>query len=254
MTDSPFEPLLKALRAFRHEPQPTARFTPGMSPQFPPVDALNYTPEGLAGIGGDLRPRTLIEAYSKGLFPWEGFAPYPWYSPDPRTILRPWEFKVSRSLRKARRNRGLTVTLDQDFPRVMAACGTTPRKGQTDTWISADFITAYHRLHQQGLAHSVEVWRGSALVGGLYGVSIGRAFFGESMFHTTADASKLALWRLCEQLQAWDFQLIDCQQDTPHLRRLGSQTLSREAYLRELSDAVQTAPHWGRTVPTLNRS
>ena len=194
---------------------------------------------GLVALGGELTEATLLEAYSKGIFPWSGDAPIPWYSPDPRLILRPGEVHESRSLAKVARRGRLEVRYDQDFEGVMRACAAVPRRGQGGTWIGDNMITAYARLFGRGVAHSVEVYAGERLVGGLYGLSIGAAFFGESMFTTVPDASKLALVRLCRDLDARGFALVDCQQDTPHLRTMGAQTMSRARYLDLLGRAIE---------------
>ena len=184
-------------------------------------------------------------AYSKGVFPWEGRQPIPWYSPDPRMVLPPGDFRASRSLRKRARHGGLRVTMDAAFSEVMRRCAATPRPGQEGTWISDKMIRAYTVLHHRGIAHSVEVWSDTDLVGGLYGLAMGRTFFGESMFHTERDASKLALMHLCEQLSEWNFDLVDCQQETPHLASLGAAPISRAAFLRRLGVSLAGPGHWG---------
>ena len=197
---------------------------------------------GLVGIGGDLAPKTLLEAYPKGLFPWEGKPPIPWFSPDPRLILRPKDIKVSRSLKKEMKQ--VTYKMNTQFRNVMIRCATVPRHGQKGTWISQATIGAYVELHYRGWAHSVEVYRDDRLIGGLYGLAIGKAFFGESMFHLEPNASKLALSQLCERLEASDFDFIDCQQDTPHLRSMGAVLLTRKNYLSRLEAATSSRAMW----------
>ncbi|MCA9551899.1 MAG: leucyl/phenylalanyl-tRNA--protein transferase [Myxococcales bacterium] len=206
-------------------------------PAFP----RNLTPDrfGLVALGGDLDDATLVEAYAKGIFPWSGDPPVPWYSPDPRLILRPQEVYESRSLAKEARKGAYTIRYDQHFEGVMRACARVPRRGQGGTWIGENMITAYARLARRGIAHSVEVYRGERLVGGLYGLSLGAAFFGESMFAAEPNASKLALVRLCRDLAALDFAFVDCQQDTPHLRSMGAVTVSRAEYLAMLAEALE---------------
>lgn len=212
---------------------------------FPEALEMQPREDGLVALGGDLRPETLEEAYRKGLFPWEGSQPLPWYSPDPRCVLVPDRFRVTRSLRKRFRSTGWTVRFDTEFTAVMVACALVDRPGQPGTWITRWMVEAYTELHRRGLAHSVEVWEGDAMVGGLYGLSIGGAFFGESMFHVRADASKVALWQLCLRLSEWGIAWIDCQQDTPHLRSLGAEVIPRADYLRRLSEATRGPHRWG---------
>ena len=205
---------------------------------FPPPDQAEES--GLLAVGGDLRPERLLLAYSLGIFPWyhEGI-PILWYSPDPRTVLEPSALVVSRSLRKAIRRAPYRVTLDTAFGEVIRACAKVPRPGQDGTWITRDMIRAYDRLHELGYAHSVEAWRGDELVGGLYGVSLGRAFFGESMFARADDASKIAFVALVEQLERWDIELIDCQVHTEHLERFGAVEWPRERFLAALAAALE---------------
>ena len=190
---------------------------------FPPADLVCPQPSGLVCRGADLSIETLLEAYRKGLFPWDGNAPIPWFSPDPRAVMVPRAFRPSRSLAKLRRRDTLRVTFDQAFSTVIGQCAATPRKGQVaGTWITSSMIAAYSELHALGIGHSVEVWEGGTIVGGLYGLAMGRAFFGESMFFLRPDASKLALWVLCERLHHAGYAFVDCQQDTPHMRRMGT--------------------------------
>lgn len=217
---------------------------PGRRPGFPDTRSIKPEPDGLVAIGGDLHPELILEAYTKGVFPWEGADPIPWFSPDPRLILRPAEFKAHRSLRKTR-NKGLhEVRFDVDFQGTMRDCARVRRRGQRGSWINERMVKAYGVLHERGLAHSVETWRDGRRVGGLYGLSLGRAFFGESMFAKEADASKLALWALCEHLTRRGFLFVDCQQDTPHLRTLGAFTVSRAFFLAELEQALKGSSAW----------
>lgn len=198
---------------------------------FPPVDQALKDPEGLVAAGGDLSPERLQAAYRRGIFPWYSRGqPILWWSPDPRTVLVPMELKVSRSLAKSIRNAGLTVRFDTAFADVIAACGDRKHRAE-GTWIVREMRTAYCKLHDLGLAHSVEVWRGSELVGGLYGVALGRIFYGESMFSRVTDASKVALKYLCDELIRRDFVLIDCQMATPHLMSLGAKLVPREDFI-----------------------
>ena len=211
---------------------------------FPDPDEIVTDDTGLLGWGGNLEVVTLIEAYSKGIFPWAGRQPIPWYCPDPRLVLLPQDFRASRSLRKLERQGRLVVRYDRAFRRVMEACAGAPRPGQDGTWISAEMVDAYEKLHALGIAHSVEVYDSAGqLVGGLYGLSLGVAFFGESMFFRAPNASKVALSRLCRDLLARGFHFIDCQQETPHLQSLGAVSISRRDYLDRLAEALRHRPH-----------
>ena len=203
-------------------------------------DSLEPDETGLVGWGADLSVSTLLEAYSKGIFPWSGENPIPWYSPDPRLIMEPAAFRASRSLRKLERQGRYIVRYDVDFRAVMHACATSPRPGQGGTWINGRLIDAYEELHRMGVAHSVEVRRSDdgRLVGGLYGLNMGRAFFGESMFSREPNASKLGLWTLCRDLHALEFGFVDCQQQTSHLMSLGAISISRADYLARLRAAL----------------
>ena len=206
--------------------------------RFPPVELAS--PEGLLAIGGDLRSERLLEAYRHGIFPWYSEdQPILWWSPDPRAILLPRGLNVTRSLRKRMRKGDLRVTLDTRFLEVIQACA-KPREPRPEggTWITPEMADAYCRLHRQGYAHSAETWRDDELVGGLYGVALGGAFFGESMFSHQSDASKVALVYLVRQLQAWGFTLIDCQLPSPHLFRLGAVEIRRRDFLRTLDVAL----------------
>jgi len=201
-------------------------------PVFPPPELAE--PGGLLAVGGDLETPRLLLAYSMGIFPWfNADDPILWWSPDPRCILEPSALKVSRSLAKVLRRQLFQVTFDRAFSEVIGACAEL-RQGREGTWITPEMHHAYCRLHHLGYAHSVEVWQGRALVGGLYGVCLGRCFFGESMFHRVANASKVAFAHLSEHLGQRRFELIDCQLPTPHLASLGAETIPRDEFLRRL--------------------
>ncbi len=209
---------------------------------FPDVALALRDPDGLLAIGGDLSPQRLIEAYRSGIFPWYTVGqPVLWWSPDPRAVLFPQNFRLSRSLRKLLRQNKYRVTLDACFSVVMQACA-APRGEDTGTWITADMMEAYGELHRLGHAHSVEVWHGDELVGGLYGVALGRVFFAESMFGWRANTSKVALAYLAATLRAWNYALIDCQLYSAHLASLGAETLSRPAFTRLLQQWRDVPP------------
>jgi leucyl/phenylalanyl-tRNA--protein transferase len=203
--------------------------------------------DGLLAVGGILETEVLLEAYSKGVFPWysEG-SPVLWWSPDPRMVLFPDEFKVSKSLMQTIRNRQFEVGMDTVFENVIRQCAVQPRSGQRGTWITPDMIEAYIRLHNEGYAHSVEIFSSGELVGGLYGISLGTAFFGESMFHIVRDASKVALYHLVEFARRHDFQFIDAQQSTPHLKRLGAADVARKDFLALLDKSISMATLRGK--------
>ncbi|MGE0622567.1 MAG: leucyl/phenylalanyl-tRNA--protein transferase [Pseudomonadales bacterium] len=208
------------------------------APVFPPVDRALADPNGLLAVGGSLDVEWLTAAYRHGIFPWfdSDESPILWWCPDPRAVIVPDRIHISRSLAKRLRNAGFRVTADTAFSQVMAGCASERAGGGAGTWITARMQRAYAELHRLGLAHSIEVWRqhGEAderLVGGLYGVSFGRMFFGESMFSREPDASKVALCHLARQLVAWDFWLIDCQMTTPHLRTLGAVEMPRREFV-----------------------
>ena len=205
---------------------------------FPPVESALSEPNGLLAAGGDLSPARLLAAYRLGIFPWFGEGdPILWWSPDPRMVLYPAELKVSRSLRKALRRDDYQIRVDTRFREVMESCA-APRAGQSGTWITNRMIDAYCTLARRGYAHSVETWRDGELIGGLYGVALGRMFFGESMFARATDASKLALVHLIRQIERWHYGLIDCQMSTPHLASLGAREVSRARFSRELEQLV----------------
>ncbi|MFT6916205.1 MAG: leucyl/phenylalanyl-tRNA--protein transferase [Motiliproteus sp.] len=206
--------------------------------EFPPLEQALAEPDGLLAAGGDLSPARLIQAYRNGIFPWyDESQPILWWSPDPRCILKPEQLHVSRSLRKLIRQQRLRVSIDQDFSAVILACA-GPRSDADGTWISPAMQQAYQRLHQQGVAHSVEVWEQNLLVGGLYGLAIGKTFFGESMFSRVSNASKLAFVTLVERLQQWDYAFIDCQVHSQHLTSLGATEVPRSDFIRLLNDNI----------------
>lgn len=219
---------------------------------FPPVARAIREPDGLLAAGGDLSPARLQAAYRRGIFPWFSRGqPILWWSPDPRTILIPKKMKVSRSLGKSIRNSGFEIKLDTAFEAVMRACGDKELRSE-GTWIGHDMCIAYGKLHQLGLAHSVEVWRGNELVGGLYGVALGHIFYGESMFSRARDASKVALKALCDELIHRNFELVDCQMATPHLMSLGAQLMPRREFTAILDAHAQppdSAGIWQFTKP-----
>ena len=213
---------------------------------FPPSHLAMRDPNGLLAIGGDLSVRRMLRAYSQGIFPWYNpDEPILWWCPDPRSVLHPDWLKVSRSLRKAIARKDYAVTMDHAFRDVLQACAGARAKSR-GTWLGGDMQAAYCDLHREGHSHSVEVWREGKLIGGLYGVSIGRVFFGESMFSHATDASKIALYYLCEQLRQWEYELIDCQISSAHLSSLGAQEISRKAFLALLAPVVQLQGHAGR--------
>ena len=210
---------------------------------FPPVERALKNPNGLLAAGGELSTERLLEAYRRGVFPWySGVEPVLWWSPDPRMVLYCEELKVSRSLDKSRRNKGYEVGVDTAFAEVLEGCAHRPQ----GTWLGADMKKAYLRLHRAGHAHSLETWRDGELVGGLYGVAIGRMFFGESMFSRATDASKVALVALVGELRARQFPLIDCQMHTPLLASLGAREIPRRAFLRALATLVNYAEPPGK--------
>jgi leucyl/phenylalanyl-tRNA--protein transferase len=212
---------------------------------FPPPDYAD--PSGLLAVGGDLSSERLLEAYRAGIFPWySDDQPILWWSPDPRFVLDLDDFKPSRSLKKILRRKVFRVTFDRVFDEVIAACASVPRDGQSGTWITPEMQEAYIHLHGLGYAHSVETWFQDELVGGLYGVSLGKAFFGESMFHRKADASKVALATLVERLKSWDFHFIDSQMTTDHMSRLGAREVSRRIFLKRLKAALSHSNKRGK--------
>ena len=204
--------------------------------------------DGLLAYGGDLHPQRLLAAYAQGIFPWPAREDWPvlWYSPDPRMVLVPTALHISHSLRKTLKKRLFEVRFDTAFAQVIRACAQVPRSGQSGTWITPDMIEAYCLLHELGFAHSAEAWANGELVGGLYGVSLGAAFFGESMFAQRPDASKVAFVHLVQHLHAWHFHFLDCQTYSDHLARFGAVLWRRERFLRALARALQEPPHQGQ--------
>jgi leucyl/phenylalanyl-tRNA--protein transferase len=208
---------------------------------FPPVDKALREPDGLLAVGGCLSQYRLLNAYRHGIFPWYNPGdPILWWSPNPRLVLFPDKLIVSRSLHKTLRKNIFSVTFDRAFNEVIKSCA-GQRKDAAGTWITTEIDDAYNQLHQAGFAHSVEAWSGDELVGGLYGVALGQVFFGESMFHTKTDASKVAFVTLVERLKLWDFRLIDCQVHTKHLSSFGAEEIDRN-YFITLLDRYCAAP------------
>jgi leucyl/phenylalanyl-tRNA---protein transferase len=205
---------------------------------FPPVERALKNPNGLLAAGADLSVERLLEAYRRGIFPWYSNGQPPlWWSPDPRMVLECAALKVSRSLSKSIRNKGYVVRIDSAFPEVLHGCS-EPRRYEPATWLGAEMRLAYARLHEAGYAHSFETWRDGELVGGLYGVAVGRMFYGESMFSRATDASKVALVKLVQVLTSRGFPLVDCQMHTPLLESLGAREIPRREFLRALAGLV----------------
>lgn len=219
---------------------------------FPATEQALDDPNGLLAAGGALSPEWLLAAYRRGIFPWfSDDQPILWWSPSPRCVFFPDEISFSRSLRKTLRRKRYRVTFDQAFSEVMQGCA-GPRADESGTWITDDMHHAYQLMHANGHAHSVEAWEDGELVGGLYGVAIGRVFFGESMFHRATDASKVAFAHLIAQLQVWGCQLVDCQVSNPHLMSLGAQEIPRARFEAVLQREVVRAPFptpWPSTAP-----
>jgi leucyl/phenylalanyl-tRNA--protein transferase len=208
---------------------------------FPPPSMAEKEPDGLLAIGGDLTEKRLLNAYRSGIFPWYSEnQPILWWSPDPRTVLFTDRLHISRSLAKTLRKTPFRVTFDSDFKQIVQICASISRNEQNGTWILPEMHRAYNRMHNLGHAHSVEVWHEKRLVGGLYGVAIGAAFYGESMFSLERDASKIALVNLVDKLEAAGFLFIDCQVVTDHLLSLGAETVPRKEFLDLNRKAVQT--------------
>lgn len=207
-------------------------------------------PSGILAAGGDLKPERLLLAYRSGIFPWfTEDDPILWWSPDPRFVLFPSELVVSRSMRPYFNQKRFSITLDTCFEQVIRACGTQSREGQDGTWITEEMVEAYCLLHQQGCAHSVEVWDNSILVGGLYGISLGHIFFGESMFSKVSNASKYGFIALVRRLEQLGFLLVDCQQETRHLASLGARPIARTQFLEILESAAwddYLSGNWGK--------
>lgn len=210
---------------------------------FPPADTALSSPNGLIAIGGDLRPTRLEQAYRQGIFPW--YRPgesIRWWSPDPRSITIPGQLKLSKNLKRLIRKSDFRITFDQAFREVVLGCA-APRPNSSTTWISSEMIEAYCQLHERGDAHSVEAWQEGKLVGGLFGISFGAAFFGESMFTRVDNASKISFVYLARHLHVWNYQLIDGQFPSAYMTRLGAITISRQDYLRRLKTALAQAGH-----------
>jgi leucyl/phenylalanyl-tRNA--protein transferase len=208
------------------------------APDFPDPRLALTDPNGLLAIGGDLSPARLITAYRAGIFPWFGEGePILWWSPDPRAILYPADIRISRSLRQAMHKLNYQLRWDSAFEKVITHCA-KPRAAQDGTWITQQMIDAYTLLHKQGIAHSVEIWQEERLVGGLYGVSIGKVFCGESMFSSIPNASKIALVHLAHRLAERQYHFIDCQLPTEHLTRMGAITIPRDLFLERLARAL----------------
>jgi len=212
-------------------------------------DARRASKDGLLAYGGDLEPERLLAAYAQGIFPWYDRPPILWFSPDPRVVLPPERLRINRTLARTLRRRPYTVRFDSAFRAVVEGCAQAPRPGQEGTWITPDMIEAYSALHELGFAHSVESWRGDELVGGIYGVSIGAAFFGESMFARASDASKVALVHLVRHIEALGFRFLDCQAPTPQTTRLGAIPWPRAGFLDALDRALEVPTLYGRWSP-----
>lgn len=223
---------------------------PWLEPEsrFPPLETAMHEPNGLIAAGGDLSSQRLLEAYRHGIFPWFSHGqPILWWSPDPRMVLFPDELKISRSLAKRLKKHDFEVRADTAFHEVIMACGNARREGQVGTWIVSEIVEAYCKLHDLGYAHSVETWMDGELVGGLYGVAIGKMFYGESMFHRTTDASKIAFVYLVHWLQRHGFCMIDCQMHTSHLASLGAREIPRNEFaeiLRRLVNYPHATRKW----------
>jgi leucyl/phenylalanyl-tRNA--protein transferase len=210
-------------------------------------DPRHANPDGLLAVGGDLSQERLLLAYRLGIFPWyEDGYPILWWSPPRRCVLDPADFHVSRSLARLLRQERFRITFDTAFAQVMRACGETRIAEGKGTWITEEMIDAYCALHEAGFAHSTEAWVDGELVGGIYGVSLGSAFFGESMFKRIANASKAVFAMLAQQLERWDFTMIDCQITNPHLQRLGSYEITRAEFLRRLAHALTKPTRVGK--------
>ncbi len=211
------------------------------APNSPFPAAEQALGDGLLAIGGDLSPQRLINAYRNGIFPWFNEPdPILWWTPDPRMVLFPNQVKISRSLKKTLNTTAVTLSMDLAFTEVMSACAAPRKKAkgaiEDGTWIHPDMIKAYSTLYQQGVAHSIECWHNGEIVGGLYGIAIGHIFFGESMFSTMQDSSKIALVTLCRQLERWGFALIDCQIHSNHLASMGATEINREQFISYLDN------------------
>ncbi len=213
--------------------------------KFPPPHFAEK--EGLLAVGGDLTADRLLLAYRQGIFPWySGDEPILWWSPDPRLILYPKDLNISKSLNKILRKKMFDITMDRAFERVIRACSNVRIEKGEGTWITDEMLDAYCRLHKMGYAHSVEAWQGETLCGGLYGVSLGKSFFGESMFVKVSNASKAAFVFLVESLDRWGFDLVDCQVKTDHLLRFGAKEVPRRIFLRQLEKSLKKPTKRGK--------
>lgn len=215
----------------------------GRDTPFPPLEHALAEPNGLLAIGGDLAPQRLLDAYSRGIFPWpigRPGEPLLWFAPDPRMVLYLDELRVSRSLRRRVASERYEIRVDTACREVIEACARMPRPGQRGTWITPGMVDAYAEMHRRGYVHSVEAWREGRLVGGLYGIALGRAFFGESMFATESDASKVALVHLAGLLKGQGVPLVDCQQETPHLATLGARPIPRARFAAHLAELIHS--------------
>ncbi|MFK8054044.1 MAG: leucyl/phenylalanyl-tRNA--protein transferase [Woeseiaceae bacterium] len=211
---------------------------------FPPVEQALTEPNGLLAAGGDLSRQRLLAAYQRGIFPWYGDGqPILWWSPDPRMVLRPTDFHCSRSLKRHVRKHPIRITCNVAFSLVMDHCA-APRDGEDGTWITHEMKDAYVDLHQSGWAHSLEIWSGDEITGGIYGIAIGNVFFGESMFSAQTNGSKMALMALCHLLAADHFELLDCQMHTAHLQSLGAKLWSRETFSQAVETGAATLKRW----------
>jgi len=209
---------------------------------FPEVHQALTDPDGLLAAGGCLSTQRLINAYKQGIFPWYSEdSPILWWSPNPRLVVFPEKLHISKSLQKTLRKQIYQVSFDSAFTQVIEACA-APRQGETGTWLSQDMQQAYRQLHHAGYAHSIETWHNNELVGGLYGIALGKVFFGESMFHTKTNASKIAFVSLVQQLSVWGYQLIDCQVHTSHLSSLGAEEIKRSQFCALLEQYCDTPP------------
>jgi len=221
---------------------------------FPPIERALAEPNGLLAASDDITPDRLLDAYRRGIFPWYSVGqPVLWWSPDPRMVLFVNEFRIARSLRKRVKQRRWEIRADTAFPAVIRACAMARRRGQRGTWITPAMVDAYTALHERGNAHSVEAWRDDQLVGGLYGVALGRMFFGESMFAHEPDASKVAFVHLIAMLRARAFPLVDCQQETAHLATFGARPIPRAAFAARVAALVHSEPPRGTWKPLLDQ-
>lgn len=220
---------------------------------FPPTTQAMRDPDGLLAAGGDLRPERLIYAYQRGIFPWyNDDSPILWWSPAPRFVLQPGQLYINRTLNKVIRHQPFTISINRAFPSVIRLCAETKREGQNGTWIHPEMVDAYCTLHQQGWSHSVEAWSGNQLVGGLYGMAIGRVFYGESMFSLQSNASKVAFALWAQLLFELGCELIDCQMKTEHMQKLGGQAVTRKAFEALLISAKKEPSYLKQRISPLN--